>query len=134
MSENSNEVEPESEIGSEVHESMKKIGRSEEKLEKIPRRDGIVEPDWDPNDIGFFLPSHYFEREDGETFRSLRESDDTWRESVADMSCAVSRMRQEHSDEYVDLFAEGSSRQARSRAIGIFLADLFIDGNETSHG
>lgn len=132
-----NANEPDSEEGSEEDDverrnllarvwSMLSV-ESEERLEKIPRKDGVEEDEWDPNDIGFFLPSHYYEREDGATFRSLRESEESWNEAVEDMSSTIKQMRSEHPKEYGDLFSGGASRERTSKAIGVFLADLFVE-------
>lgn len=98
---------------------------TEDDLVVLPRVDGRTSSPWRPQDIGFFLPSHYFEREDGETPRSLAVPADEWNRSVDGMNNAIRSLKDAAA--YEDLVGGAQVPIERRRAAAaIFLADLSL--------
>lgn len=91
-------------------------------LEVVPRIDGVGSSPFKPNDIGFYLPSHTYESEDGRTPRSMAEPDAEWEAAVDDMADAVKRLgRLGLADSFLTARA---TPDLRTDAVGAFLADI----------
>jgi hypothetical protein len=98
------------------------VTSEEHGLEPVPRRDGKRGSEFVTSDIGFYLPSNYYEREDGETPRSMAEPRKEWESAIEDMTRAIERLAEaELADAMLSDEVDSGTRQ---RAAHVFLSEL----------
>lgn len=83
-------------------------------LRALPRADGVTLSAWRSDDVGFYLPSSYFEREDGATPSSMAEDDDSW--AVSTLAMRRTMELAEHDDQISALFSDRASKRERADA------------------